>query len=422
MMCPSIGGRGQKKVRRRWGSLRRLAGSAVLPCLAALALIVLSAGCSGAPAYPPLVMHGKYIASAETVFVRSGDVYVGGTQFDPSQGDPFAFPLAVLWRNGEVCRRIPESGHMLNAGKVFLANDGSVYATGTVQRPNSPMSPHRSFFDPVAAFWKDGEIHYLDIPNDDYVYPGTGPYLPNESFAVDMAVADNGDVYITGYVTATASGISHVILWKNGEPSYLADGSSKMSPGSIFIFGEDVYIAGAGQNPDLWRPDADNKRCAALWKNGEIQYLTDGDGESVAASVFVQGDDVYVAGTDSIIKGQRSRAVLWKNGVKQNLTDAPERDMNYAYSVFVSGDDVYVTGRHAHLYVYDPNQGKLEKGFSLALLWKNGEKSVLPIDGIDGLPGSVFVQGDDVYVAGDVFPDPVLWKNGVAHKLPFAKE
>jgi hypothetical protein len=52
-----------------------------------------------------------------------------------------------------------------------------------------------------------------------------------------------------------------------------------------------------------------------LWKNGVAQELTEGNGyatNSNAYSVFVSGNDVYVAGFDN-------SARLWKNGVAQEL-------------------------------------------------------------------------------------------------------
>ena len=98
--------------------------------------------------------------------------------------------------------------------------------------------------------------------------------------------------------------------------------------------------------------------CATLWKNGEPQNLI-GNENGAAMSVFVLGDDVYVAGYINVAEHiggnlQGQVATLWKNGEPQNLTD--RTNFGAAMSVFVSGSDVYVAGMHD----------------SRAILWKNG--------------------------------------------------
>jgi hypothetical protein len=72
---------------------------------------------------------------------------------------------------------------------------------------------------------------------------------------------------------------------------------------SVFVSSGNVYVAGVGHDG------------AMLWKDGNLQNLSDSNFLSEACSVFVSGDDVYVAGQDEQI---RSR--LWKNGVVQYLS------------------------------------------------------------------------------------------------------
>jgi hypothetical protein len=53
-----------------------------------------------------------------------------------------------------------------------------------------------------------------------------------------------------------------------------------------------------------------------------------------------------------------------------------------------------------------------------AALWKNGVRQQLPHGGeFANFAKSVFVHGNDVYVAGG-YESPVVWKNGVPQKLP----
>ena len=241
------------------------------------------------------------------------------------------------------------------------------------------------------------------------------------------------DVYVAGYVEMPWKedrSTDIATVWKNGIAQYLTDGTAGYAEArSVFVSGEDVYVAGYEGN------------VAMLWKNGLAQNLTDGTLVARAYSVFVSGKDVYVAGyidkpytefyetsiftgMDTTILVCSAHATVWKNGVAQNLTEGIAGYAE-AHSIFVSGDDVYVAGYEG------------ESINTVAMLWKNGVAQKL----FDGGANSVFVLGNDVYVAGagintfeieadnDViddyiegpriyrFPFAVLWKDGVAQKL-----
>ena len=94
------------------------------------------------------------------------------------------------------------------------------------------------------------------------------------------------------------------------------------------------------------------------WKNGSINYLTDGSSFSIANSICVNGSDVYVVGDYSASgSSSSSDATLWKNSVPTNLTT----NSGTAQSVFIKNGDVYVCG-----YDYDKTY--------TATIWKNNKK------------------------------------------------
>ena len=210
---------------------------------------------------------------------------------------------------------------------------------------------------------------------------------------------EKGDVYVAGKTGGDA------MLWKNGVGLFIFSGVAN----SVFVSGNDIYVA--GYSTIYGTP---NKYVAVLWKNGVCQELFEGG----ATSVFVSGRDVYVAG------GSNSKPVLWVNGEVQTLGS----NDGSANSVFVSGSDVYVA-------VYDgfPSLWVNGNGYNLIngyransvcvsgddvyvvgseigwdrntywSVWKNLEQTK-SLGNLFGVAYSVFVHGDDVYIAGSYSP------------------
>jgi sulfur transfer complex TusBCD TusB component (DsrH family) len=192
------------------------------------------------------------------------------------------------------------------------------------------------------------------------------------------------------------------MLWKNGVVQNLTDGKKGADVKSIFVSGNDVYAVGNIPSGKKLSKNIDGKEYkynalyAVLWKNGVAQNLTDGEEQAYATSVYVSGNDVYVAGRDHGV-------VLWKNGVAQKLTNG-EKYVDKSF-VSVSGNDVYVVWKEGDVLV----------------LWKNGETQNL-IEGMKGTVNSVFVFGNDVYVAGreeneQKIKVAMMWKNGEPQAL-----
>jgi hypothetical protein len=97
-----------------------------------------------------------------------------------------------------------------------------------------------------------------------------------------------------------------------------------------------LYDPNTGKKGNVFVAGSVDGGIAVLWKNGIPQNLTSGASVSTANSLYVSGNNVYVAIFDNgIVK-------LWKNGETQNI-NRPGTHAN-CYSVFVSGNDVYMAG------------------------------------------------------------------------------
>lgn len=221
------------------------------------------------------------------------------------------------------------------------------------------------------------------------------------------------NVYVAGFEN-NAQENPEATLWKNGVLQNLGgtDGSIVRSSdedltlyrseaSSVFVSGDDVYVAGY----EIFQKEVKETEnsvhyeyimLARLWKNGTIQNLSHGTLDDVATSVFVSGNDVYVLGYEILENPNKFALKFWKNG-KAEIFAEVGKQTQVVNSIFVSEGDVYIAGRIE-------NQAKL---------WKNGVEFNL-IGGTNAY--SVFVSGNDVYVAG-CGDGAKLWKNSKAENL-----
>ena len=251
----------------------------------------------------------------------------------------------------------------------------------------------------VAMLWKNGKMQFL---TEDLSKKGESAYNSASSNSVYVS---GKDVYVAGSEDGAA------VLWKNGVAQKLTDGKTHAEASSVFVSGDDVYVAGRKQNNR-------DKGDAVLWKNGVEQILDKGGMfDYTATSVFVSGNDVYVTGYE---QGYLSYgdgdfdgsffyyAKLWING-----NDVARISFEHAIfnSVFVSGDEIYVAGK----------QKSNEDGY-FAMLWTNNGAQRLTGDNGYANATSVYVSGNDVYVAGSEEGVAMLWKNGAGQKLTAGNE
>jgi hypothetical protein len=335
------------------------------------------------------------VAATVGCFGQSPDVYITINEYPPERGT-----IAGLWKNGAI-QDLSEGRLGTPATSVFVSGD-DVYVGGGIllydyENPGERWDEYGPVPKTVATIWKNGVAQHL-----------TDKESPLGSVIYSLYVSDS-DVYAVGFIYNSQEEfpIHIAATWKNGELTVLTDGTNHAAANSVFVLGNDVYVAGLVRSTGrTWE--------ARLWKNGEEQTLLQGTKTANANSVFVSGSDVYVAGSDEVAPDRYgsswSVATLWKNGVAQNLTDGTA--LAYATSVFVSDDDVYVVGVGYRERRY---------GNSIVKLWKNGVEQNLSDGTHDAVAHQVFVSGNDVYVVGSEYgaqaPVARLWKNGVAHAL-----
>jgi hypothetical protein len=213
---------------------------------------------------------------------------------------------------------------------------------------------------------------------------------------VENIVSNSADIYIAGHEQEGVKTVAKV--WKNGVPTKLSDLEISEAR-SVFVSGNDVYVAG-WENPN----DGKSFDQAKLWKNGNSVSLSSavtGYGQSRAYSVFVSDNNVYVGGTYDPNGKTKYRGVFWKNGVPSY---PPNCDI--VSSMFVSKGEVYASGKE-HIY---------------SSYWTNGIQTRLgTFNGTVDQLYSIFVSNGDVYVAGDEYNGKFwvakVWKNGVAKNL-----
>ena len=314
-----------------------------------------------------------FACNADEQLPANENVYVAGyTDMTDSTA------IAAFWKNGEI-QKLTDGNSWAQARSIFVSGN-DIYVAGFERKVNE---------NSIAKLWKNGVEQCLT----DGV---------NDAGAYSVFVFKN-DVYVAGNENMCAA------IWKNGNIKYLSDDSNYTTIyttiTSLFISDDDVYAVGyeRERNPQTYG------LTAKLWKNGELQNLViDNDyNSSVASSVYVKSNDVYVSGNDGFVPA------LWKNGEIQHLAD--DFWGNHANSIFVYGKDVYVVGNQYELLSWGRQ--------SVAMLWKNGEPQILSEINKSGVASSVYVNRKDVYVVGREFDFSTqygiikIWKNGVSQNL-----
>ncbi|MCL1908284.1 MAG: hypothetical protein FWG12_02825 [Holophagaceae bacterium] len=327
----------------------------ILPIIATLAFFATFIACSGKYKDPP-----DLTSSATSVFVYNGDVYVTGRKYDKSQGKN----VATVWKNG-LPQFLPTQGTG-SAGYSVFVSEGDVYVAGIqwIDPRSGSLPPNLGqatlwkngvgqlignndiMSSALSVFVSDGDVYVAGFFNF-YTHWGSvvknnrvvSDFAPLGALAYSLYVA-NGDVYVGGHDKG-----HRAFVWKNGEALYQYGGNEHTNVHSIFVSGEDVYLAG------YFGDDSHGCRIIAL-KNGE-PLLGDYSFAEYGSSIFVENGDIFTAGTSGRLG---TTATVWGNGIPQHFGNG------VASSAWVSDGNVYVAGMSR----LPPHTD------GVACLWKNG--------------------------------------------------
>ena len=305
---------------------------------------------------------------------------------------------ATIWRDG---KRFPLSDGSADAFCNAVCTAGSdVYVVGCEAIgdlvDDGYYEPYRQN---VAVLWhfKTG-----DEANAVRTSLSSGEYATSPI----AVAASNGNVYAAGFESPAVD--RRAVWWKNGQMEYLSDGSTDARAYCILADGDDVYVGGYLQ-------PADNKRggIARIWKNGTPQDLTDGATLAKVNALCMDNGVLYAAGAEKTTDG-RWKGVLWRDGQPTYFTDEVGTE--------VTGLHV-VDGR----YIIEGNMTD-PSGDILACIWTNDGVQVVS-EGLSLCQGvGLAVAGRDLYVAGNeaagfdytTFEEinrAYVWKNGEAQSL-----
>jgi hypothetical protein len=235
----------------------------------------------------------------------------------------------------------------------------------------------------------------------------------------DFDVDNNGIIYMIG-----GDPNNRAIFIKGDEPTVLPvpAGTSYSCAYSVFVVGNNVYVAGKVIINHL-------DSYVIVWKNGKQFYLSEGESFNVSSIYVDSKENVYVLG---YYFGADSDVIVWKNGeliIKQTSPTFTGYNPNPLYtsasSIFVfNNKDVYVAGSAAPV----PDRDR-------AILWEKGNPTVLPVktETLWSFANSVFVADNgDVYVVGaesypssssynaNINTDAVIWRNHEKYTYPFS--
>ncbi len=229
-------------------------------------------------------------SSANCIAIAGKDVYVGG---DETEAGNTTGSTAKIWKNGT---GISLSDGLKVASVLAITVAGAdVYAAG-FENVGSTIFSRRP------KYWKNGVAVSIGTNN-------------NEGFLTGIVVSGS-DVYVTGY-EVNDSGVAVAKFWKNGVENILSSGPVNHYGFCLMLSGSDVYVGGYERPQNIFYK-------AKYWKNnaaGENILQATGSQDAIVSAGFINGNDVYFAGTVNTPTNVLYKARIWKNGVATDVTD-----------------------------------------------------------------------------------------------------
>ena len=315
------------------------------------------------------------------------NIYVAGYEYNDSKFESSIEEIAdevgmkhvaKLWKNGTEIHL--ENNELYSDVSSVSVHNNNSYVVGTVE----PNDEH------IAAIWKNGKIQKL---------------TDGITTAYTRSVCtENNNIYVLG---AQYDKNNYIVkVWKNAVLNSVIKSDHWIDASSMFVYKGDIFICGNERNGDEDKQRYRNNDIAKIWKNGKVQNLTDGHNNAYALSVFVNNDNVFIAGYE--IVNDKCIAKLWKNGKSQNLSDNSNNSI--ARSIYVYNNNTYVVG------------SETINGVSVAKLWVNGNAESITNGKNNAYAKSVYIHKNNIYIVGieennkkrDVAK---LWINGVAKNL-----
>jgi hypothetical protein len=267
------------------------------------------------------VSDGIKTALPRDLYVDGNNVYVVGCQEDLN-----GVRQAALWKNGV---------------KTSLSNGtGQNYANGVFVQNNqvNVVGSINAFQE--ASYWLNGAYNTL-------------PVTSTFSKTADKIHGDANNICIAGEVIESGSK-SKAVVWINNTLFNLTDGTTRAIPQRVLISGGFVYTLLYLNNKTVIAKTSSTSGTTLIelmTQNGVDAHPTD--------FAITSSGDTYVVGYE-VINGFDT-PFLFKNGVRQNyFTTVPTSVI--PTSIFIDGVDVYVSGTEDTV-----------SGVDLIRVWKNGQ-------------------------------------------------
>lgn len=256
----------------------------------------------------------------------------------------------------------------------------------------------------------------------------------------DMEI-ENSNIYVLATKTNLQTFASEYIVFKNGQIIQKFPNTSSFIPTALVISGNDILIAGTGQ-------DNGSKSKLKLWKNGVITEITQGIAtDAFCSDMIIDKSDVYIAGSETLDSLEIRVAKYWKNGSPVSFEQSAEIKRIVKFN-----NEIYCSGVSGGLPCYW-NNGEIttlgnDKGQCVGItfknnliqalvssvasgkyqtsLWNNSTSTALTDANShpEGSFGTELIYTDtEIIAAGGIFNpnetvSPVIWKNGKIQLMP----